>query len=75
MTAVLELSDKELLELKDLTKESDASAALRLALNEYIRYAKRSRLRELSDQVEMTDNWQELENLEMDASRGEPCAD
>ena len=71
MTASLDLSEKELLELKRLTKENDPSAALRLALQEYIRYAKRMRLKELSDQVEMQDNWQELEKLELDAQNGQ----
>ena len=75
MTAVLDLSEKELLELKTFTKENDTTVALRLAFNEYIRYAKRMRLRELSDQVVMQDNWQELEKLEMDAHHGEPCID
>jgi hypothetical protein len=75
MTTILDLSDKELLELKELTKEKDASAALRLALHEYVRYAKRMRLKELSDQVEMEDNWQELEKMEMDAQNGNPRAD
>jgi len=75
MTATLNLSEKELLELTTLTKQSDASAALRLALQEYIRYAKRMRLKELSEQVEMQDNWQEIERLEMESQHGRPCAD
>ena len=74
MTTVLHLSDNELSELKDLTKENDTSAALRLALNEYIRYAKRMRLKELSGQVEMEDNWTELEKLELDAQNGKSGA-
>lgn len=75
MTAVMDLSEKELLELKALTKENDTSAALRLAFNEYIRYAKRMRLRELSNQVEMQDNWQELELREMDEQDGQSRTD
>jgi hypothetical protein len=70
MTTMLDLTDKELSELKELTKESDPSAALRLALMEYIRFAKRIRLKELSEQVEMEDNWRELEQREMDAQYG-----
>ena len=53
MTAMLDLTDKELSELKDLTEETDPSAALRRAFVEYIRHAKRMRLKELSDQLEM----------------------
>jgi hypothetical protein len=70
MTTMLDLSEKELSDLKDLTKQADTSAALHLALVEYIRYAKRMRLKELSGQVEMADNWQELEQTEMDAQDG-----
>ncbi len=71
MTTVLDLSEKELLELQQLTKENDPSTALRRALVEYIRYAKRMQLIELSGQVEMHDNWQELEKLELDAQNGQ----
>ncbi len=74
MTTVLDLSDKELSELKELTKESDASVALRSALNEYIRYAKRMRLKELSTQIEMDDNWRALEKSELDAQNGKSGA-
>jgi hypothetical protein len=71
MTTMLDLTEKELSELKDLTKETDPSAALRLALVEYIRYAKRLRLKELSEQVEMHDIWRELEQREMEAQNGQ----
>jgi hypothetical protein len=74
MTTVLDLTEKELSELKDLTNENDASAALRMALVQYIRYAKRMRLKELSGKVEMQDNWQDLEKLELDAQNGHPRA-
>jgi hypothetical protein len=65
MTTSLDLSEKEVIELKKLTNEDDLSAALRAALGEFFRYAKRTRLKELSDKVEMQDNWKELESLEM----------
>ena len=74
MTTALDLTEKELSELKDLTKENDPSTALRLAVAEYIRYAKRMRLKELSGQVEMQDNWRELEQREMDAQNGQTGA-
>jgi hypothetical protein len=74
MTTMLDLTEKELSELKDLTKEKDASAALRLALVEYIRYAKRMRLKELSGQVEMDDNWRNIEQRELDSQNGQTGA-
>jgi hypothetical protein len=67
MTTAVDLSEKELSELKALTNETDAAAALRVAVAEYIRYAKRMRLKELSDQVEMEDNWREMEVAEAPA--------
>ena len=71
MTAAIELSAEEFSELKRLTNEDDASAALRIATGEFIRHAKRMRLKALSGQVEMEENWQELEKVELsDAERG-----
>jgi hypothetical protein len=74
MTTALDLTEKELLELQDLTKETDPAAALRLALVEYIRFAKRMRLKDLSEQVEMQDNWQEREQREIEDQNGQSGA-
>jgi hypothetical protein len=72
MTTVLELPDEELKELQKLTRKKDVAAALRLALREYIRYAKRMQLKKLSGKVKMRDNWRELEQLELDSQYGRP---
>ena len=61
MNTEISLSERELAELKELTKQSNPAAALRLALKEYIRFAKRQRLIELAGTVTMSDNWEELE--------------
>jgi hypothetical protein len=39
--------------------------AIRVAMRDYIRYARRMRLKQLSGQVEMTDNWCQLEESEV----------
>jgi hypothetical protein len=39
--------------------------AIRVAMRDYIRYARRMRLKQLSGQVEMTDNWRQLEESEV----------
>ena len=70
MTTAIELTDRELAELKELTQQSDARAALRSALLEYIRFAKRLRLKQLGGKVKMENNWAELEKLEMDSQNG-----
>jgi hypothetical protein len=70
MTTVLELPDDELEELKKLTRKKDVTSALRMALREYIRFAKRMQLKNLSGKVKMRDNWAELEKLELDSQHG-----
>lgn len=66
MVATLELTDAEIEDLRELTRQPDTTGALRAALQEYIRYARRMRLKELSGQVAMEDNWQALEDGETD---------
>ncbi|MFM9061531.1 MAG: hypothetical protein ACKOOI_00635 [Pirellula sp.] len=55
MVTSIELSDQELAELRDLTEQSDSMEAIRVAMRDYIRYARRMRLKQLSGQVEMID--------------------
>ena len=65
MVTSIELSEQELAELRDLTEQSDSTEAIRVAMRDYIRYARRMRLKQLSGQVEMIDNWIELEQSEV----------
>ena len=65
MVTSIELSEQELAELRDLTEQSDSMEAIRVAMRDYIRYARRMRLKQLSGQVEMTDNWRQLEESEV----------
>ena len=69
MTATINLTDDELKDLRDLTHIDDAASAIRAALDEYRRYARRMLLKELSGQVAMDDNWRTLEAAETDAPR------
>ncbi len=64
MVTSIELSEQELAELRDLTEQSDSMEAIRVAMRDYIRYARRMRLKHLSGQVEMIDNWRQLEESE-----------
>jgi len=70
MTTVLELPDEELKELQKLTRKKDVAAAVRVAMREYIRYAKRMQLKKLAGKVTMRENWAELEKLELDSQYG-----
>ena len=72
MATLVDLTDQEIAELKELTHQADATAAIRFAMSEFIRYAQRMRLKGLSGQVEMQDNWQELENAELGITPHEP---
>ena len=65
MVTSIELSEQELAELRDLTEQSDSMEAIRVAMRDYIRYARRMRLKQLSGQVEMVDNWRQLEESEV----------
>ena len=65
MVTSIELSEQELAELRELTEQSDSTEALRVAMRDYIRYARRMRLKQLSGQVEMIDNWRQLEESEV----------
>jgi len=68
MTATINLNDDEVRDLRDLTQVGDVSGALRCALDEYRRYARRMRLKQLSGTITMDDNWRSLEAAETDTS-------
>ncbi len=64
MTTTIDLSDQELAELKTLTNQPDAAAAVRCATTEYLRFARRQRLKALSGRVQMEENWALFEEAE-----------
>jgi hypothetical protein len=65
MVTSIELSDQELSELRDLTEQSDSEEAIRVAIRDYIRYARRARLKQLSGQVETNVDLHQLERSEI----------
>ena len=69
MSMTLELSESELSDLRELTRVADTQAAVRSALDEYRRYARRLRLKEFSGTVTMEENWPALEKAETDEAR------
>ena len=64
MSTVIDLTEQELAELKELTKEGDATIAVRRAMTEFLRFARRMRLKQISGQVQMEENWRSLEEAE-----------
>lgn len=70
VTTVVELTDAELAELKNATSQTEPAAAVRAAMQEYLRHIRRMQLKALSGNVQMEDNWRELEVAELrDATR------
>ena len=67
MIPTINLNDDEVKDLRDLTQVGDVAGAVRRALDEYRGYARRMRLKEVSGQVAMDDNWRSLEAAETDA--------
>ena len=72
MTTVIDLTPEEIAELKTLTSEAETAAAVRKAMTEYLRYARRQRLKAISGHVEMQDNWEGLEDAEVRPGRETP---
>ena len=70
MSIQVDLTPEELEELKALTKQAGEAAAVRLAMTEYLRYARRMQLKELSGHVQMEENWQSLEAAELREGNG-----
>ena len=70
MPTTVELSAEEIAELMALTKAADAPSALRSAMTEYFRHARRMQLKTLSGKVQMEDNWQALEAAEAGNGNG-----
>ncbi len=65
MPAAITFTDEELTTLQELTDEHDPSAAVRAAVTEFVRHARRMRLIQLSGQVTMDDNWKDCEAAEL----------
>lgn len=68
--ATIELTAQELDDLRAFTQQENVNAAARTAMSEYLRYARRQQLKQLSGNVQMDDNWRELEALELQENHG-----
>jgi len=71
MPTIVDLSEQEIAELKAFTKQAEPIAAVRSAMTEYLRLARRLQLKSLSGQVVMDDNWQALEAAELTKPNGD----
>jgi hypothetical protein len=69
VSTAVHLTEEELADLKELTKLDDPAEAVRAAMQDYLRYARRLQLKQLSGRVQIQDNWQELEAAELESQR------
>jgi len=65
MSISVELSGEELVDLQNLTQQSDGAEAIRSAVREYVRIIRLRELIAVSGQIEFDDNWRELEAAEL----------
>lgn len=69
MSTTIHFTDEELADLQELTKQTDPAAAVRVAMQDYVRYARRMQLKQLSGRVRIQDNWQDQETAEIKSQR------
>lgn len=55
MTTTIHLTDEELADLQQLTNQTDPAEAVRTAIHDYVRYARRMQLKKLSGRVQIQD--------------------
>ena len=67
MSTVVELTDQELADLKAFTGQANDAAAIRSAINEFLRNARRTQLQSISGRSDMKEDWQTVDTIEMRA--------
>lgn len=65
MSISVELSGEELVDLQNVTQQSDQAVAVRQAVREYLRMIRLRELIAASGKIEFDDNWGELEAAEL----------
>lgn len=69
MSIIIELTAQEIAALKQATKLENDAEAVAKAAREFLRFSRLRQLKAVSGKVEFENNWQELEELELDESR------
>jgi hypothetical protein len=64
LPTVVDIPEQELAELKAFTTETEAVTAVRLAMTDSLRLARRLQLKTMPGQVEVEDHWKNLEEAE-----------
>ena len=66
MRTTLTINDNQVKDLMQITGQSSAITAIRQALDDYLRQARKKKVLALRGQVQIADNWRELRALEVD---------
>ena len=66
MRTTLTINDMQAKDLMQATGQSSAVAAIRLALDDYLRQARKKKVLALRGQVQVEDNWRDLRALEVE---------
>ena len=66
MRTTLDIDQELLEELLRVTKERSKSRAVNRALREYLRRLRLEELRQMSGEVELREDWEELREMELD---------
>jgi len=66
MRTTLDIDQELLEELLRVTKERSKSRAVNRALREYLRRLRLKELRQMSGEVELREDWEELREMELD---------
>lgn len=65
MRTTIQIDDEVFTDLMKITRASTKTEAVRIALNDYIRMRRKQQLLSLRGSLDLSDNWQELRELEL----------
>ena len=65
MSVPLDLTQEEIAQLKDITKEPNDAQAVALAAREFLRRSRLQELKQASGRVDFVNNWRQLEAAEL----------
>ena len=65
MSVTLDLTEEEIAQLKDFTKELNDAQTVALAAREFFRRSRLQELKQASGRVDFVNNWRQLEAVEL----------
>ncbi len=65
MSVTLDLTQEEIAQIKDITKQADDAQAVSLAAREFLRRTRLQELKQASGNVDYVNNWRLLEAAEL----------